>query len=94
MMIYVSHSFNGSDQQYQAVRDRVLELQEDDWDNCYVCPVLSFPFAAEVDSNKMLAIRLDLMSVCDCLFVASDPDNTVAAEIEFAKTVGMEICYV
>lgn len=95
MTIYITHSFNGSFDAYQKVRELVYEYQEEDWENCYVCPVLAFPYSApnDQDIQRLLSIRLDLLSVCDLMIVASQPDYFMSREIDFAKLIGMEIEY-
>lgn len=94
MLYYVTHKYDGTKECYERTKAIVQDFQEDDWENCYVSPILCFPFTAGYDPKIALEIRLDLLTVCDCLLVASQPDEAVNAEIALAKTVGMEIWYV
>lgn len=97
MIGYVTQHFDGSAESYQAVRELLLEIQDDDWENCYVSPVLTFPCspASPEDVKNLMAVRLDLLMVCDILIVnGSIIDDYMKAEIDFAKLVGMDVFYV
>ena len=90
MLYYVAHSYDGTKECYERVKELVQDMQVDDWENCYLCPVLAFPFA-DCDADKMAAIKLDLLSVCDIMLVVSERTKDLQAEIDFAGLIGMEI---
>ena len=98
MIYYVTHAFDGKSDVYDKVRQIVFDFQNDDWENCYVSPVLSFPYSSIRDGDgqrlNLVPIRLDLLMVCDVLLVVGEPDDAVKMEIEFAKSIGMETYYV
>jgi hypothetical protein len=47
-----------------------------------------------VTGDAKNALRLDMLSVCDILVVASDVSLEMQEEIEFAELVGMEVRYI
>lgn len=98
MLYYVTHAYDGKQETYDKVKQIVFDFQNDDWENCYVSPILTFPYIGTKDESgeliNFVPIRLDLLTVCDVLLVASKPDAAINMEVEFAKSVGMEICYV
>lgn len=96
MIYYVTHSFDGRQETIDKVKQIVYDFQTDDWENCYVSPLLAFPFYPQKEADKfnLMPIRLDLLSVCDVLLVASEPDKDVKIEMDFAKSVGMETYHV
>ena len=97
MIGYVTQYFDGTPESLESVRELLFEIQDDDWDNCYVSPVLAFPYnpVTMEDEKNLLAVRLDLLMVCDMLIVNGDElDYYMRAEIDFAKLVGMDIYYV
>lgn len=97
MIGYVTHHYSGSHELFEHIKEIVAEIQEDDWDNCYVCPVLAFPYICGCDDDvkNVMSVRLDLLSVCDQLIVVGKTiDTFMQAEIDFARLVGMEIFYV
>ena len=94
MIYYLTHAYDGKKDTFDKVRQLVIDFQEDDWENCYVCPILAFPHCDSDEADNLNAIRLDLLSVCDVLIVADEPDDHVKVEVEFAKSVGMETYYV
>lgn len=69
------------------------DLQVGDLENAYICPLLAFSALGynEIGYDEEMALRLDLMSVCDCLLVASDMSEGVKREIDFAHLIGMEV---
>lgn len=98
MIYYVTHAYDGKPETYEKVKQIVFDFQSDDWENCYVSPILTFPYIGTKDETgeplNLVPVRLDLLTVCDVLLVASEPDDAVKMEIEFAKSVGMETYYV
>ncbi len=89
MMIYVSAN------SVQIAKKACEDLQNADWDNCYISPLtsLSCLFSKAVTDDAKNALRLDMLSVCDILVVASDVSAEMQEEIEFAELVGMEVRY-
>lgn len=92
-MIYVSHKFCGVPANMERAKKITHDLQVDDPENCYICPLLAFSHMeyGEIGYEQEMEICLDLLSVCDCLIIASDVSNGVQKEIDFAKMVGMEV---
>lgn len=92
-MIYVSHKFCGDTSNLERAKKITHDLQVDDPENCYICPILAFSHMeyGEIGYEQEMEICLDLLSVCDCLIVASDVSNGVQKEIDFARMVGMEV---
>lgn len=95
MLIYVSHRFYRNPANYQRAERITHDLQMSDPDNCYICPLVAFPFIRnrELDEETEMDICLDLLSACDKMIVASDLSRRVAREIDFANLVDMEVEY-
>ena len=77
----------------ERVKKIAHDLQTENPNHCIVCPLLNFSFLdyGEIGYEQEMEICLDLLSVCDCLIVASDVSKGVQKEIDFARLVGMEV---
>ena len=92
-MIYVSHKFAGDPANMERAKKITHDLQVNDPENCYVCPLIAF---SHLEYNEMgydveMALCIDLLSVSDVLIIASDISNGVQKEMDFARMVGMEV---
>ena len=92
-MIYVSHKFGGNPANMERAKQITHDLQVDDPENCYICPLTAFSHLGynEMGYEEEIALCIDLLSVSDVLIVASDISKGVQKEIDFAKMVGMEV---
>ena len=92
-MIYVSHKFGGDPANMERAKKITHDLQVDDLENCYICPLLAFSHLGynEMGYDEEMALCIDLLSVADVLIVASDVSKGVQKEIDFARLVGMEV---
>ena len=92
-LYYVAHRFGGDSANIERAKKITHDLQVSDLDNCYICPLLTFSHLkyGEIGYEQEMEICLDLLSVCDCLIVASDISEGVKKEIDFARMVGMEV---
>ena len=92
-MIYVSHKFAGDPANMERAKKITHDLQVDDPENCYICPLLAFSHLGynEIGHDEEMALCIDLLSVSDVLIVASDISDGVQEEIDFARMVGMEV---
>ena len=92
-MIYVSHKFGGDPANMERAKKITHDLQVNDTENCYICPLIAFSHLAynEMGYDEEIALCIDLLSVSDVLIVASDVSDGVQKEIDFAKMVGMEV---
>ena len=92
-MIYVSHKFAGDPANMERAKKITHDLQVDDPENCYICPLTAFSHLEynEMGYDEEMALCIDLLSVSDVLIVASDISNGVQKEIDFARMVGMEV---
>lgn len=93
MLIYVAHQYGGKAENLERAKQITHDLQVADLDNSYVCPLLLFSHLRynEIGYEAEMDLCLDVLSVCDKLIVASDISKGVAAEIDFANLVGMEV---
>ena len=93
IIIYVSHIFQGKPENLERAKKITHDLQVKDLENCYVCPLLTFSHLeyGEIGYDDELELCLDLLSVSDCLIVASEISKGVRKEIDFAKLVKMEV---
>ena len=92
-MIYVSHKFAGDPANMERAKKITHDLQVDDPENCYICPLTAFSYLGynEIGYDEEMALCIDLLSVSDVLIVASDSSEGVQKEIDFARLVGMEV---
>ena len=92
-MIYVSHRYGGEPANMERAKKITHDLQVNDPENCYICPLLAFSHLGynEMGYDEEIALCIDLLSVADVLIVASDVSKGVQKEIDFARLVGMEV---
>lgn len=95
MIIYVSHKFGAKQENLERAKKITHDLQVNDLENTYVCPLLTFSHLqyGEIGYDAEMEACLDLLSVCDKMIVASDISKGVAREIDFANLVCMEVEY-
>ena len=92
-MIYVSHKFAGDPANMERAKKITHDLQVNDQENCYICPLTAFSHLGynEIGYDAEMALCIDLLSVSDVLIVASDVSDGVQKEIDFARLFGMEV---
>ena len=92
-MIYVSHKFGGVPANMERAKKITHDLQVNDPENCYICPLIAFSYLGynEIGYDEEIELCIDLLSVSDVLIVASEPSKGVQKEIDFARLVGMEV---
>jgi hypothetical protein len=95
LIIYISHIFQGNQENLERAKKITHDLQVADLENTYICPLLAFSHLqyGEIGYDAEMENCLDLLSVCDKLIVASDLSKGVAKEIDFANLVNMEVEY-
>ena len=93
MIYYVSHCYGGDVANYERAKQITHDLQVNDPENCYICPLLAFSNLEynEIGYDAEMELCIDLLSVSDVLIVASDVSEGVQKEIDFARMVGMEV---
>ena len=95
MLIYISHRYQGKPENMERAKKITHDLQVNDPENCYICPLLAFSHLGynEMGYDEEIELCIDLLSVADVLIVASDVSKGVQKEIDFARMVGMEVVY-
>lgn len=95
MTIYVSHCFGGNPENLERAKKITHDLQVNDLENCYICPLLAFSYLdyGEIGYEEEMALCEDLLVLCDKLIVASDLSEGVEREITLAEKCDMEIEY-
>ena len=90
---YVAHSFCGDSANLEQAKQITHDLQVNDPENCYICPLMAFSHLGynEIGYDEEMALCIDLLSVSDVLIVTSDISDGVQNEIDFARMVGMEV---
>ena len=90
---YVSHCFGGNSANLERAKQITHDLQVNDPENCYICPLMAFSHLRynEMGRDEEMALCIDLLSVSDVLIVASGISKGVQKEIDFARLVGMEV---
>ena len=91
--IYISHIFQGKAENLERARKITHDLQVNDLENCYICPLLAFSHLVynEMGYDEEMELCIDLLSVSDVLIITSDISEGVQKEIDFARMVGMEV---
>lgn len=95
MLVYVAHKHGGNPQNMERAKQITHDLQVNDLDNSYICPLLLFSHLryGEIGYEAEMELCLDILSNCDKLIVASDLSKGVCLEMDFANLVGMEVEY-
>ena len=90
---YVAHRFGGDYANIERAKQITHDLQVEDPENCYICPLMAFSHLGynEMGYDEEIALCIDLLSVSDVLIVASDVSEGVQKEIDFARLFGMEV---
>lgn len=90
---YVAHKFSGKLENYQRAKKITHDLQVNDLENTYICPLLTFSHLkyGEIGYDAEMELCIDILSSCDVLVVASEVSKGVQMEIDFAKLVKMEV---
>ena len=93
--IYVSHAYDGKIENLDRAKKITHDLQVNDLENCYICPLLAFSHIGynEVGYEEEMALCEDLLTICDKLVVASNLSRGVEREITLAEKCNMEIEY-
>lgn len=94
--IYVSHAYGGNVENLERAKKITHNLQVNDLENCYICPLLAFSHLTygEIGYEEEMALCEDLLVLCDKLIVASDLSVGVEREIDLAEKCKMEIEYI
>lgn len=87
MRIYVSHCHGGKQENIERAKKITHDLQVNDLENCYICPLTAFSHLGynEIGYEEEIALCLDLLQICDKLIVASEVSHGVQIEIDLAK---------
>ena len=93
MILYISHKYGGDPANIDRAKKITHDLQVNDPENCYICPLLAFSDLKynEIGYDAEMELCIDLLSVSDVLIVAIDISEGVQKEIDFARMVGMEV---
>ena len=93
MLLYLSHKYQGKQENIERVKKIAHDLQIENPTHCVVCPLLNFSCLdyGEIGYEQEMEICLDLLSVCDVLIVTSEPSKGVQKENDFKRQVGMEV---
>lgn len=93
--IYVGHAYGGKIENLERAKKITHDLQVNDLENCYICPLLAFSHIGynEIGYEEEMALCEDLLTICDKLIVASDLSEGVEREITLAEKCNMEIEY-
>ena len=96
MTIYVSHCYGGKIENLERAKKITHDLQVNDFENCYICPLLAFSHLGygEIGYEEEMQLCEDLLVLCDKLVVASDLSKGVEREITLAEKCNMEIEYI
>ena len=95
ILVYIAHRFGGDINNLERAKKITHDLQVNDLENTYICPLLTFSHLQydEIGYDNELEACIDLLSVCDKLIVASDLSEGVEREITLAEKCNMEIEY-
>lgn len=95
LIYYVAHCYQGDSRNLDRARHITRQLQINDLDNTYLCPLLTLSHLkyGEIGIEAEMELCYDLLSACDVLIIASEITLGVQLEINFAEMVGMEVLY-
>ena len=95
-IFYIAHKYNGKQENLERAKKITHDLQVDDLENTYICPLVVFSYLqyGEIGYDAEMENCLDLLSVSDKLIVASELSKGVCKEIDFANLIGMEVEYI
>ena len=99
--IYVAHAYGGKQENIERAKNIVHDLQINDLENCYICPLTAFSHLGykEIGYEQEMALCFDLLQICDKVIVASELSTGVRMEIDLAKKLlnadgkAMEVVY-
>lgn len=92
MLIYCSHEFEGNLRNRKKIGDKVKDLQLYDAENTYISPIHCFGFMYhDMSYDDRMRLCLDLLDVCDEMWVLSAPSKGVKLEMDYAKEHGIPI---
>ena len=85
--IYVAHAFGGKQENVERAKKITHDLQVNDIENCYICPITAFSHLGynEIGYEEEIALCLDLLQICDKIIVASEISEGVKRKIDLAK---------
>jgi hypothetical protein len=85
--IYVAHAYGGRQENVERAKKITHDLQVNDLENCYICPLTAFSHLVynEIGYEEEIALCFDLLQICDKLIVASEVSTGVKMEIDLAK---------
>ena len=85
--IYVAHAYGGKQENVERAKKITHDLQVNDLENCYICPLTAFSHLEynEMGYEEEIALCFDLLQICDKLIVASEVSTGVKMEIDLAK---------
>ncbi len=95
-MIYVSHPYGGRDDNKYKVEQIILELCDKYPDFTYVSPIHCFGYMYEnFDYDTGMAMCLDLLSMCDAMYVYGEYQESQGCmtEIATAKEMCIPVFY-
>ena len=92
-IFYVAHPHGGKPENMERAKQITHDLQVNDLDNSYICPLLLFSHLryGEIGYDAEMELCLDILQNCDKLIVASEISKGVEKEIDFANLVNMEV---
>lgn len=87
MRVYVAHAYGGDPENIEKARKITHDLQINDLENCYICPLMAFSHLRynEIGYEEEIALCLDILQICDKIIVASEISTGVKLEIDLAK---------
>jgi hypothetical protein len=87
MIIYVSHIYQGKQENLERAKKITHDLQVADLENTYICPLLAFSHLKydEIGYDEEMTLCFDLLQMCEKIIVASDISKGVNAEITLAE---------
>lgn len=88
--IYISHKYGNKKENKDRVQAIIKELVTKYHDYLFISPIHALGFLYDdVDYEKGMEYCLELLSVCDEMWVCSEDSRGVLIEKEYCKTAGI-----
>ena len=92
MRIYISHPYGGKEENKQEIETIIRDLIQENPQHTYISPVHTFGFLYnDVEYEQGIRYCLDLLEVCDEMYVYGDYNNSKGCVKEIKHCLDKQI---